>query len=265
MSKIIKPTEEDIRQIQEEFAETIAKHNFADGELVFKASAKSDRKAKVIFKDLAWRKMKGLIDQMQSEVGWHGIAKRHEDEDKDWYIIEDILIYPQEVTGVTVTTDDGYRNWLFSQEDLNNIRMQGHSHVNMSTSPSSTDWELYNDIRSQLTSDMFYIFMIWNKKSENTIMIYDMKKNLMFEDNDITYSVEDPDGYYSFMEEAMDVVKTKPVTTVKSTTTTNTKKDNKSKNSWKNTKYSGYEYSYKDDYYDNGYGGGYGYYGYGKY
>ena len=79
-------------------------------------------------------------------------------EEKDTYLISDILVYPQEVTGSTVTTDQNeYEMWLMKQEDdvFNNIRMQGHSHVNMSTSPSSVDLNLYDGILSQLDSDMF--------------------------------------------------------------------------------------------------------------
>lgn len=63
--------------------------------------------------------------------------------------------------------------------------MQSHSHVNMSTSPSAVDLTHQEKILSQLSSDMFYIFMIWNKKMEHTAKIFDLKNNTLYENKDI--------------------------------------------------------------------------------
>lgn len=75
-----------------------------------------------------------------------------------------------------------------SHEDdvFNNIRMQGHSHVNMGVTPSSVDTSLYDRLLDQLDDTMFYIFMIWNKKKDKTIKIYDLKKNVLFDTSDVT-------------------------------------------------------------------------------
>ena len=111
------------------------------------------RKATVYFTELAYRKFQALVDGFNNEVAWHGLAYRGEDESKDEYYITDILVYPQEVTGATVTTDQKkYQDWLMSQEDniFNNVRMQGHSHVNMGVSPSGVDENLYESILTQL-------------------------------------------------------------------------------------------------------------------
>lgn len=162
-----------------------------------------------------------LVREFDKEVAWHGIAHRCEDEE-DAYIISDILVYPQEVTGATVNTDqEKYQMWLMNHDDdvFNNIRMQGHSHVNMSTSPSTVDTSLYDRILEQLDDDMFYIFLIWNKRNEKTIKIYDLAKNVLFETADVTVSVREDDiGMERFLKNAKEMVQDKKYTPVKTTT-----------------------------------------------
>ena len=164
MSKLIKLPQDILDQYTKEFYETLRSGKFSDGKVNFtKTLGTVDRKATVLFTELAWQKMQLLVKEFDKEVAWHGIAERCEE--KDTYLISDILVYPQEVTGSTVTTDQSkYENWLMSHDDdvFNNIRMQGHSHVNMAVSPSSVDLSLYERILDQLGSDMFYIFMIKN-------------------------------------------------------------------------------------------------------
>lgn len=188
MSKLIKLTDENKSEIRKEFDQILTELKLSDGKIQYtKVIGSIDRKAKVFFAEAAWYKMQALIDGYDKEVGWHGIAFRHDDLSVDQYYISDIMVYPQEVTGATVTTDqEKYQSWLMNHDDdvFNSIRMQGHSHVNMAVSPSSVDTSLYDRILSQLTDDMFYIFMIWNKKGDKTIKIYDLKKNILFDTAD---------------------------------------------------------------------------------
>lgn len=190
MSKLIKVTSEYIEQVRKDFEEVLLNGKFPDGKITFtKTVGTVNRKAKVFFTQDAWRKMQALISDFDKEVAWHGVAYRDNDETKDNYYITDILVYPQEVTGATVNTDqEKYEMWLMSHDDevFNNIRMQGHSHVNMGVTPSSVDTSLYDRILDQLDDDMFYIFMIWNKRKEKTVKIYDLKKNILFETADVT-------------------------------------------------------------------------------
>ena len=195
MAKIIRLTPEYLNQIREEFETSLRSMKLADGKLSFSKSFGSiDRKATVYFTDMAWQKMQALIRECDKEVGWHGIAYRGDDPEKDEYFINDILVYPQEVTGATVTTDqEKYQSWLFDHDDdvFNNIRMQGHSHVNMGTTPSGVDTSLYERILDQLDDQMFYIFLIYNKRGEKTYKIYDLAKNVLFETADVTVEVLD--------------------------------------------------------------------------
>lgn len=187
MAKLIKLTDDIIAQIKLEF-DSYVRDKITDGKINFQKNIGTvKRKATVYFTELAYRKFQALVDGFNNEVAWHGLAYRGEDESKDEYYITDILVYPQEVTGATVTTDQKkYQDWLMSQEDniFNNVRMQGHSHVNMGVSPSGVDENLYESILAQLDDTMFYIFQIWNKKGDKTCKVYDLAKNIMFDTAD---------------------------------------------------------------------------------
>ena len=219
MSKPIRLTPEALEEIRRDFEEQLASARLVDGKISYTRSFKSTgRKATLYFTEIAWTKMQTLIREFDKEVAWHGIAERGEDPDRDEYTIRDILVYPQEVTGATVTTDQSeYQNWLMEQDDgvFNNIRMQGHSHVNMSVQPSAVDTSLYERLLGQLDDTMFYIFLIWNKKSERTVMIYDMAKNVLFETADVTVKIlDDGSGLSAFLDDAKRKVRTRPPQTV---------------------------------------------------
>lgn len=219
MSKMIKLTPECLAEIRKDFETNLQGAKIADGKISYtKTFGYINRKAKVFFTETAWQKMQTLIREFSTEVAWHGVAYRGDDESKDEYYITDILVYPQEVTGGTVNTDqEKYEMWLMMHEDdvFNNIRMQGHSHVNMGTTPSGVDTTHQEKILAQLEDDMFYIFMIWNKRGEKTIKIYDLAKNILFDGTDVSVEVQDDGtGMSAFLAEAKKMVQDKkPVVT----------------------------------------------------
>ena len=177
MSKPIKLTDELISVIQQEFIENVKKMKMFDGKLNYTKNFKWDGedRASIVFSPIAFAKMTMLVQSFTSEVAWHGVAYRDEKE-KNKFHITDILVYPQVVTGSTVITDqEAYQTWLYTHDDevFNNIRMQGHSHVNFSTTPSGVDTTHQEKILSQIDENMFYIFMIWNQKFEKNIKIFD--------------------------------------------------------------------------------------------
>lgn len=215
MSKPIKMTEQYMAECRADFEKALQLTKLADGKLSFtKVFTCGDRKATVFFTAGAWAKMALLIKEFDKEVAWHGVAHRAADEAADEYIIEDIVVYPQEVSGTTVEMDtEKYAEWLMQNADderFNNIHMQGHSHVNMATSPSSVDLNHQEEILNMLGDDDFYIFMIWNKSFVSTNKIYDLKKNVLFEDKDITVKLEgEHEGLAEFLKNAKDMVKQK--------------------------------------------------------
>jgi hypothetical protein len=213
MSKVIKLTPEHIKECMTEFEKDLTSSKWADGKINFsKTIGTISRKAKIFFTEEAWMKMQALVREFEKEVAWHGVAFRGEDAEKDEYIIKDILVYPQKVTGASVEMDtEEYAKWIeenIEDERFFDIRMQGHSHVNMGVSPSSVDLTHQEAILDQLSDNLFYIFMIWNKKGDSNIKIYDLAKNVLFETADIDVEVMD-DGYGldSFIKEAKGQVK----------------------------------------------------------
>lgn len=215
MSKYIKLTDEVKTSIIAEFARTIGLIKMSDGKVVFSKTLNDiGEKATLYYTEEAWMKSKLLIAMNDKEIAWHSLAKRGEDPTKHEYIIYDVLVYPQEVTGTTVTTDQvRYQTWLYEQPDevFNNIRAQCHSHVNMGVSPSGVDTSLYERILNQLSDEDFYIFTIGNKKGDLTVIIYDMGKNILFETKDVTTDIiEDGSGIFAFFKTVSDAVVTKP-------------------------------------------------------
>ncbi len=213
MSKIIKLTPDHIRECITEFEKDLTSSKWADGKISFnKTIGTVSRKAKIFFTERAWMKMQALIREFDKEVAWHGVAFRGEDPEKDEYIIKDILVYPQKVSGASVEMDtEEYAKWIeenIEDERFFDIRMQGHSHVNMGVTPSSVDLTHQEAILDQLTDNLFYIFMIWNKRGDSNIKIYDLAKNILFETTDIDVEVLD-DGYGidSFIKSSKEQVK----------------------------------------------------------
>lgn len=213
MSKIIKLTAEYIEECIRDFAETLQNAKIQDGKINYSRTlVGGGEKATLVFSPMAWYKMHLLIDKFDSEVGWHGTIERGENPRE--YVVTDILVYPQEVTGATVNTDqEGYQTWLDNLDDdtFNALHFHGHSHVNMGTSPSGVDIEHQASIIEQMRGDMFYVFVIWNKKGDKNIKIYDFKENTLFETSDVEVVVPDNE-LDPFLEEAMSLVKKKTYT-----------------------------------------------------
>lgn len=140
----------------------------------------------VNFTEKAWLKMYELIKQCDKEVAWHGTVSK---DSAKVYTIHDVYVFPQQVTGATVTTEDEeYAEWLLTQPDdvFNTIRFHGHSHVNMGTSPSGVDLTYQNAIIQGIED--FYIFAIMNKKGEVNLTIYDIVDNAIYEGKDVEYN-----------------------------------------------------------------------------
>lgn len=224
MSKKIKITVDEYKDIYQEFLRSLRSTRVSGGKVTFtKTFDTIKRRATIIFSEQAWLKMSSIVEHCDKEVAWHATAHRDEDEAKDIYYVDDILVYPQEVTGATVTTDqDEYETWLnkLSDETFNSLRFQGHSHVNMQTNPSSVDTAFYDGILDGLADDDFYIFMIVNKRGNRTVMIYDYKKNVLFETSDCDIEIEDGEyALMSFVDEVDSMVKEKKYTAAKTPAT----------------------------------------------
>lgn len=174
----------------------------------------------ITFTREAWKKQQLLIQSFSSEVGWHGVVSRDK-EDPLHFTIEDILVFPQKVTGATVTPDDeAYAIWnaTLPPQQRNAMRFHGHSHVNMGVTPSSTDDKYQQDMLGRLNGDglteqaraamkesmgdmAFYIFMIFNKSGAHCVRLFDYFGNAYYEGNEITIEHES-DEFADFLEDA---------------------------------------------------------------
>ena len=215
MKKPITITEAMMQEMAELFRAECERAKLADGRVSFSREYKfpdtDDRKAKIHFTADAYEKMTKVIDAFSSEVAWHGFVERVGDME---FIVTDILVYPQMVTGATVNTDqEEYTKWLdtIDVEEFNKMHFQGHSHVYMATHPSSVDLGHQSEIIKQLKKDDFYIFMIWNKKREFTAKVYDMATNTLFDGSDVEVTYE-PSPVDEFIEDAKAMVRTRTYT-----------------------------------------------------
>lgn len=227
MAKKIFSSQEDINNFLEsarsqllEMEQTLTKKKFQGGNdrevtLKFKMSdAHDNRNAIIEFTPKAWIKMRSLVDSFSSEVQWHGTVVR---KNENTFVVKDILIFPHEVTGTTVVSNqEGYEEWLndLDDETFNSCRFHGHSHVNMGVTPSGVDMNYRHNVLDNFglpndTTDLFYIFLITNKRGEISAEIYDLQNNALYSTNEIDVDVVvDDDEYLSeFISEAKSVVK----------------------------------------------------------
>lgn len=221
MSRPIKLTEEMVKAVQAEFLGKLSGAKMFDGKLSYDKTfsyEKGSRKASLVFTPEAYAKMTMLVQSFSTEVAWHGVVYRDE-QDSSRFNVTDILVYPQEVTGGTVDMDEvGYGQWIDkgivdNDERMNHLYFQGHSHVNMGVSPSSTDLGHQESVLKAQRNDKFYIFMITNKKFDTWIRIFDLKENVCYEKEDIELMIgEDGVDLNQFIEDAKKMVKTRTYT-----------------------------------------------------
>lgn len=168
-------------------------------------------KAVVYLTSRAENKMRLLVSYFETEVAWHGTARRLEGYGE--YLIEDIVVYPQTVTGTFVDMDEGeYARWLQENDDdprFSQLYFQGHSHVRMGISPSVTDMECQELLVSQLKRGDFYIFAIVNKYGSMNFFVHDLKyMTTWFRNEVIVDTYPDTEGE-EFLREAEKLVKEK--------------------------------------------------------
>jgi hypothetical protein len=130
----------------------------------------------------AYVKMRTLVDKTATEIGWYGTVTKCPGL-QNTYVIEDILVYPQKVTGATCEQDDDKMfefELSLTDDQVNHKRFHGHSHVNMGVTPSGVDEQFYQDILSQVND--YFIITITNKSNAYTVRFYDIENNILYSD-----------------------------------------------------------------------------------
>lgn len=139
----------------------------------------------------AYLKMRKLVDATSSEIGWYGTVTEYPGLERV-YLIDDIIVYPQTVTGATCEQDESKMfefEMSLTTEQVNKKRFHGHSHVNMGITPSGVDEAFYQDLLTQVTD--YFIITITNKRNEYTVRFYDIQNNILYSNLPILLLLED--------------------------------------------------------------------------
>lgn len=102
---------------------------------------------KMLISSTALTKMKLYVDKCTNEVGWLGTAYKVDKNKQTYYMIDDVFLFDQETHATTTEiTPEGLSQFaeeLLNQKDgmeiWNNMKVWGHSHVKMGTTPSGQD------------------------------------------------------------------------------------------------------------------------------
>jgi len=131
-------------------------------------------------------KMFALVNASSVECQWHGLVKRSETNFNRFFIYK-ILVFPQINSSASTDTDENeYIDWLMQLDDdqFQDLRFHGHSHVNMAVYSSSIDDTFQQDLLANIKQNDYYIFFVLNKKREICILVYDYLQNTLFETKD---------------------------------------------------------------------------------
>lgn len=129
-------------------------------------------------------KMKLFVEGCSDEIGWLGIAYK----DKNVIYIEDVFLFEQNVHGATTEiTPEGLSKFAEAilqekngMDVWNNLKVWGHSHVNMGVLASSQD-----DTQMETFSEgghNWFIRIIANKRGEMKVDLYSYELGIIYED-----------------------------------------------------------------------------------
>ena len=263
MTRPIFLTENEKESLLKEITKKLRRKMF-DGQLNINYTYHYDEKrpkARIVYTKDAWDKMKALILGFETEVGWHGIVERYEDDHS--FLVKDIIVYPQRIAAATVQTDDEpYHKFIMEAFDKNLcINFHGHSHVNFSVSPSGVD-DKDRESKMENQREGFYIFTIQNKKGDVNYWVYDYDNNIVYEKDDVIQEIlHKEDSIWQFVENAKKVaVKTSSQVPAKPSTIDNivyTKTEEKQKPKKKKYNYDPFWDDEEEDYTGGSYLPGY--------
>jgi len=151
------------------------------------------------------------------EIGWLGLVSR--DIDENIFKVYKILPLPkQEVhSATTELTPEGQAELMMDMlesgeittEETNNIRFWGHSHVNMSPTPSGQDNTQMSDLTDNLEKEegavnRFFVRCITNKKSEYHFSIFQYDMGIALVDAPWHLEMEENDSRVDYWKEQIE-------------------------------------------------------------
>lgn len=138
----------------------------------------------VIIHPDALTKMQLFVENCEDEIGWLGTATKS----KNTITIHDVFLFDQEVHSTTTEiTPEGlgeFAETLLQEPDgievWNNLKVWGHSHVNMSVFPSGQD-----DSQMETFADSghdWFIRIIANKQGDLRVDLYSFELGIIYND-----------------------------------------------------------------------------------
>lgn len=206
----------------------------------------------------AWMKLNAFIHLVGDfEISGFGRIQKGEVDGKEMYLVTDFDIIKQEVKAAYVESDeDAVMEFIMKTpaDQRGEWVLDWHSHVNMATSPSGTDWSNYSDMLKARMNQQFPA-MIVNKKGDVTAyqIITDGRHTpiKMYID---TSSISD-DELWALYQECKEKVETRCTKATQQAATT--KSSVWTGGTYRNSTVgynTGYSYNYNDYDYDYGYG-----------
>lgn len=136
----------------------------------------------MVISKTALAKMELFVDGCSDEIGWLGTATKSQ----NTITIDDVFLFNQEVHSTTTEiTPEGlseFAEYVLQQpngmEIWNNLKVWGHSHVNMAVSPSGQD-----DKQMETFADGghdWFIRIIANKKGDIRVDLYDYNAGIIY-------------------------------------------------------------------------------------
>jgi hypothetical protein len=147
--------------------------------------------------------MHQIVNTCKAEVGWLGSVKK----ENDRYLVDDIFLLKQNVTGTTTELDEEAMHDFFNElimkdpEKYSSIRMWGHSHVQMAVFASNQDDETFKEYYQECP---FFIRLIANQKEEMKVDIAVKEDGYIY--HDIPWYIQYPQNIVQAMrsyEEAL--------------------------------------------------------------
>ena len=128
----------------------------------------------------AWHTIQYLVHKCSAEVGWVGLVEKYGDND---YLITDIFVPEQEVSGVTTEIEDDAMTkltlHLIDQGlDPGQLIYWGHSHVNMGVGPSGQD---ERQLAEYIEHCPVFIRGIYNKKGEAKVDVFHRDEQVVYQ------------------------------------------------------------------------------------
>lgn len=139
---------------------------------------------RIVISQKALSKMHVYVDECSDEIGWLGTADLHVFDGERVVVIDDTFLPQQEVHSTTTElTPEGLSEIameLLAQPDgdkvWNRMRMWGHSHVNMGTSPSGQDDKQMKEFST--IGHEWFVRLIANKKGDIRVDFYDYQAGI---------------------------------------------------------------------------------------